>query len=713
LLLLCGLTSAALAGWLWSNQLGLLHKEQLQREETQRGLLDLRITSHKITALDWGQWTPLYRFAGGEDPTFVAREVLSSSIIRDGQLLVIAGADGQLRSLPAGRLPSALKPCLRQRLAVLRRQPDLTGQSRAYGLFCRAGAAAYLGGTTAILPSAGPGRARGWLLHLSQLERPSYNAAVNLAFRTIGNTLREAPAASATPAEPAEDRAASISELLPQGSSYRLEPLHTPLELQLRAMERALLPWLGFNGLLGLAGTVGLLGLRQLRLQQLRQNRLAQSRLGGLRQRLKGPQLSQRQLRQLIERQPSALDDAWIAALRITVTMVSSRYSRSNAQSLCLQRLAERLQQLPGNRWLALGEDSQLLWVFRPDPQEQEPQQQVLTLLRGLQTELAGSIKLELRGVLGPLEPLALAQQLADLTLVLTALESSPAVVQTWPEGLASEAQRLRERQQLDFNVNLLVENLQAHRYRLEPVVDLSGQRCETPCGCSSGNNPTDEGIRPEQVVYREMLFRLPAALESSLRVQEVILSLERNNNVHRIDQLMLRTAIDLLRHANNPDQRLGINISALTFSHEQHFEELIALVRGQPAPLRQRLVMEVTETAIVARPELWCLKLQRLRDLGVLIAIDDFGVGYASIAYLFRFRVDFIKLDLSFSQRLGDRNVEALVTFLLTYASQNNCQLILEGIESQEQLQSWQHQGVQLFQGYLFDREAGAGSGA
>ncbi len=162
LLLLCGLTSAALAGWLWSNQLGLLHKEQLQREETQRGLLDLRITSHKITALDWGQWTPLYRFAGGEDPTFVAREVLSSSIIRDGQLLVIAGADGQLRSLPAGRLPSALKPCLRQRLAVLRRQPDLTGQSRAYGLFCRAGAAAYLGGTTAILPSAGPGRARGF-----------------------------------------------------------------------------------------------------------------------------------------------------------------------------------------------------------------------------------------------------------------------------------------------------------------------------------------------------------------------------------------------------------------------------------------------------------------------------------------------------------------------------------------------------------------------
>ncbi|NCV37041.1 MAG: EAL domain-containing protein, partial [Actinobacteria bacterium] len=59
------------------------------------------------------------------------------------------------------------------------------------------------------------------------------------------------------------------------------------------------------------------------------------------------------------------------------------------------------------------------------------------------------------------------------------------------------------------------------------------------------------------------------------------------------------------------------------------------AQLRSLPAAVRHRLVLEVTETALVNRPELWAQRLQQLRDFGVRIAIDDFGVGYASIAYL------------------------------------------------------------------------------
>ena len=136
--------------------------------------------------------------------------------------------------------------------------------------------------------------------------------------------------------------------------------------------------------------------------------------------------------------------------------------------------------------------------------------------------------------------------------------------------------------------------------------------------------------------------------------------------------------------------------------------------------------VVEITETAIIEKPELWSMKLQQLRDLGLQIAIDDFGVGFASIAYLFRFQADYLKLDLSYSQRLHDSNVDALVQFLLSYGAHNDCRLILEGIETEEQLEVWSQQGVTLFQGYLFhDRIAvpcattaatlqrGAGNGA
>jgi EAL domain-containing protein (putative c-di-GMP-specific phosphodiesterase class I) len=259
-------------------------------------------------------------------------------------------------------------------------------------------------------------------------------------------------------------------------------------------------------------------------------------------------------------------------------------------------------------------------------------------------------------------------------------------------DGVAERAATLRQQLHVDFSVNQLVENLREHRFALEPVMALD-----------------DHGELPCHVVYSEMLFRLPEEMDPDLTVQEVILSLERNGNVHLIDQLMLRKAIELLRRSDDPTQKLGINLSAKTFGSAQHLEDLMAQLRSLPEPLRGRIVLEVTETAIVEKPELWSERLQQLRNIGVSIAIDDFGVGFASIAYLFRFKADYLKLDLSYTQRLGDSNVNALVDFLLAYSRHNNCQLILEGIETREQLLAWHHHGVRLFQGYLFHKEAAA----
>ncbi len=208
-----------------------------------------------------------------------------------------------------------------------------------------------------------------------------------------------------------------------------------------------------------------------------------------------------------------------------------------------------------------------------------------------------------------------------------------------------------------------------------------------------------------KQLVYSEMLFRLPQELEGSITVQELVLALERNNNIHLLDQLMVRRAISLLRSGDPNQQRLGVNISALSFTAEKPLQALFAQLRSLPETLRQRLVLEVTETALLQKPDAWAQRLQQLRDFGVQIAIDDFGVGFASIAYLFQFQPDFLKLDLSYTQRLNDSNVDALVAFLLRYTELNRCSLILEGIETEAQLHYWQARGVRLFQGYWFHR--------
>ena len=99
LLLTWLLLSGSLAGLLWQQRWQLLQQRQNRQMQTDLGLLELRINSHRITALDWGHWDPLYAYAGGEDPGFVQRELSNSSIVEDDQMLLLV--DPQLKPLLA------------------------------------------------------------------------------------------------------------------------------------------------------------------------------------------------------------------------------------------------------------------------------------------------------------------------------------------------------------------------------------------------------------------------------------------------------------------------------------------------------------------------------------------------------------------------------------------------------------------------------------
>lgn len=682
LLVLWLVASGGLAVWLWSSRWQELRSEQTRQSETHQGLLDLRVNSHKVTVLDWGHWDPLHRFAGGQDPDFVAREVIHSSIIRDGQVLAIVTANTGLLSFPPGAVSPELRRCLDARLQELERRNAGGRLDQTYGFYCRDARTAYVGAATNVLATEGRGPARGWLLHFSRIERPSYNSAVNTAFREISEALsqgREGDASRGSSEVP------SISELLPPRQTFTLQPTRTPLQQQLQALQDTVMPWLFMNALVAASAGGGLLGLRRLRFNQRLSEWHNRSRLRQLRQELPGPLLSQWELLERINREAEALGPCWIAALRVQVTMFSGDFSRSSAHTHALGQLGERLQRQRFTRCLALGEESHLLLVFQPTTPQRPDQEleRIAALLQEAQERVAHGIKLQTSGLVTPLDSTRARQQLADLALVLSLSGHGGQPLVFQPEGVAIQAHRLREQLHIDFSVNQLAENLRDLRYELEPVMAFEGDR--------------------RRIVYNEMLFRLPVEMDQSLTVQEVILSLERNNNIHLIDQLMLRKAIELLRRRGDSSEKLGINLSAVTFCSGQHFEEIKAQLRSLPEQLRGSLVLEVTETAIVEKADQWSVKLQQLRELGVQIAIDDFGVGFASIAYLFRFQADYLKLDLSYSQRLGDSNVDALVDFLLAYSQHNDCSLILEGIETTRQLECWRHRGVSLFQGYLF----------
>ncbi len=121
----------------------------------------------------------------------------------------------------------------------------------------------------------------------------------------------------------------------------------------------------------------------------------------------------------------------------------------------------------------------------------------------------------------------------------------------------------------------------------------------------------------------------------------------------------------------------------------------------GLPA---QALVLEVTESAVMRDPDAAQVVLERLRDLGVAVAVDDFGTGYSSLAYLRRFPVATLKIDRSFIQGItASADDRAIVTAVIDLANALDVSTIAEGIETRAELELLQKLGCHAGQGFLW----------
>jgi diguanylate cyclase (GGDEF)-like protein/PAS domain S-box-containing protein len=114
-------------------------------------------------------------------------------------------------------------------------------------------------------------------------------------------------------------------------------------------------------------------------------------------------------------------------------------------------------------------------------------------------------------------------------------------------------------------------------------------------------------------------------------------------------------------------------------------------------------LVLEITETVMMADTELAVARLHQLKSLGVRLAMDDFGTGYSSLSYLSRFPVDILKMDRSFLA--ADEADSKLAAGIVALGASLNLEVVAEGIERAEQLASLRQLGCELGQGFLFAR--------
>ena len=167
-------------------------------------------------------------------------------------------------------------------------------------------------------------------------------------------------------------------------------------------------------------------------------------------------------------------------------------------------------------------------------------------------------------------------------------------------------------------------------------------------------------------------------------------------------DWVIGRACLDAARRPVG-ERRVSVNVSSVQVCRADLADVVTAaLHRSGLAP--EGLVLELTEDRLLSRPDGDVL-LRRLRALGVTLAVDDYGTGYAGLSYLERFdAVGVLKLDRSFTASLGVKPVsEHVVRSVVALARDCGLLLVAEGIETPEQAALLTACGVRLGQGYLF----------
>jgi diguanylate cyclase (GGDEF)-like protein/PAS domain S-box-containing protein len=158
-------------------------------------------------------------------------------------------------------------------------------------------------------------------------------------------------------------------------------------------------------------------------------------------------------------------------------------------------------------------------------------------------------------------------------------------------------------------------------------------------------------------------------------------------------------------REAGLPPLVVSVNLSARQFQHQDLVELVARLVRDTGCD-PSCLALEITETAVMEKPQAAVAIFRQLKEMGVQLAIDDFGTGYSSLAYLKRFPIDSQKLDRSFVNDITrDADDAAIVHSLIALAHSMKLKVVAEGVEDARQLQFLREHGCDQMQGYYVSR--------
>ncbi|MGF1546125.1 MAG: EAL domain-containing protein [Thiotrichales bacterium] len=249
---------------------------------------------------------------------------------------------------------------------------------------------------------------------------------------------------------------------------------------------------------------------------------------------------------------------------------------------------------------------------------------------------------------------------------------------------LPEMTQRTETRLKLENDLRKALRN---HEFELhyQPQIDLSDQRMVGVEALVRWRHPERGLISPGEFI--------PVAEDSGLIIplgQWVLEEACRQNRTWQLEGL--------------PPVRMSVNVAAQQFQHDD-FLVTVRRALADSGLSADSLELEVTENALINTDHDVMFKLKQIRNLGISLAVDDFGTGFSSLSFIKQFPLTTLKVDRSFVTDIGQKKDEAIVKIIIHLAHELNLLVISEGVETQRQLDFLRLQGSNMAQGFLFSR--------
>jgi len=204
--------------------------------------------------------------------------------------------------------------------------------------------------------------------------------------------------------------------------------------------------------------------------------------------------------------------------------------------------------------------------------------------------------------------------------------------------------------------------------------------------------------LKTNEMFGAEALIRLKNNDSKTFQPKKIIQSAEKFNLIEKISEIVLDNSCKTIKQTCI---KVSVNISATQIIDENLIEIIQKYIKKYSID-PSLLTLEITETEFISNFKKAKKNIDKIKSLGVMIALDDFGIKYSSLAYISKLQFDYIKIDRSF---LNGKKNKTIVISVIEMAKKLNLITVAEGVETLNQMKFLENNGCQVIQGYYYSK--------